>query len=128
MGGGGFIGARLVGAPSWCKGDDVVKGLNDVFNVDPTSQPYQDVKTASLALFQKAALTGSPADLFYAYGAAFDAVSHPICSGWSLYLNALGNLTPTPGSNGGNVSTTSATATQSKVLTFGAGNVPDWMA
>jgi hypothetical protein len=127
MGGGGFVGGALPsGAPTWCSGDDVCKGLNDVFNVDPTSQPYQDVKTASLTLFQKAARTGSSPDLFFAYGAAFDAVSHPICSGWSLYLNALGNLTPTPGSNGGNVVTTSSTATSSRILTFGT--VPAWMA
>jgi hypothetical protein len=84
------------------------------------------VKTASLTLFQKAAGTGNSADLFFAYGAAFDAVSHPICSGWSLYLNVLGNLTPTPGSNGGNVATTLSTGTSSNVLTFGT--VPDWMA
>lgn len=129
MGGGGLMGGALpVGASGWCPGDDVIQGLNDVFDVDPTCQAYQDVKTASLPFFQTAARTGSPADLYYAYGMAFGAVSHPVCSGWSFYLNALGNLTPTPGSNGGNVATASATNTGSSVLDFGANNVPDWMA
>jgi hypothetical protein len=47
------------------------------------------------------------------------------CPGWLTYLGALGTLGPTP-SNGGNMVTTSSTATSSKVLTFS--NVPDWMA
>jgi hypothetical protein len=125
MGGGGDPLGLPLGAPSWCSGDDVVQSLNDLFHQNPTNPQYQAAKTASLALFQKAANTGSSADLWTAYSNAYDAAGVPLCSGWSLYLTALGNLSPTPG-NGGNTVTTSSTATSSAILTFS--NVPAWMA
>jgi hypothetical protein len=125
MGGGGFVGTLPLGAASWCSGDDVVQSLDDLFHQNPTNPQYQAAKTASLALFQKAATTGNSADLWTAYSNAYDAAGVTLCSGWSLYITALGNLSPTP-DNGGNIATTSSTATSSADLTFGT--VPDWMA
>ena len=126
MGGGGFVGGALpLGASSWCSGNDVVQALNDLFHQNPANQQYQDAKTASLALFQTAANTGNWGDLWIAYSQAYDAAGVTLCGGWSLYLNALGNLSPTS-ANGGNMVTTSSTATSSAVLSFG--NVPGWMA
>jgi flagellar basal body rod protein FlgC len=126
MGGGGFVGGALpLGAASWCSGNKVVQDLNDLFDQNPTNPQYQDAKTASLALFQKAANTGSSADLWTAYSNAYDVAGMTLCAGWASYLTALGNLSPTPG-NGGNTVTTSPTATSSAILTFS--NVPAWMA
>ena len=130
MGGGAFTGSALpVGAASWCSGNKVVQDLNDLFAPpDPLkSSLYQAAKTASLAYFQTAATTGNYTDLMFAYIKAYDAAGMTVCSGWANYLEALGTLGPTP-NNGGNVATTSSTNTSSSVLTFGAGNVPDWMA
>jgi hypothetical protein len=125
MGGGAYVGALPVGASAWCSGNKVVQDLNDLFDPqDPLSSPqYQAAKTASLAAFQTA---GSWTDLLAAYSKAYDAAGMTLCAGWASYLEALGTLSPTPGSNGGNMVTTSSTATSSAVLTFGS--VPDWMA
>ena len=126
MGGGGFVGGALpIGASIWCSGDDVVDSLNDLFHQNPGNTQYQNAKNASLTDFQKAANTGDWRDLYIAYSNAYAAARIPLCSGWSLYLEALGNLSPSA-SNGGNIVTTSSTTTSSKVLTFG--NVPGWMA
>jgi hypothetical protein len=125
MGGGGDPLGFPLGAPTWCSGDDVVKSLNDLFDQNPSSPQYQAAKTASLANFQTAANTGNWTDLLGAYSNAYAAAGVPLCSGWSLYLQALGTLSPT-GANGGNIVTTSSTATSSAILTFS--NVPAWMA
>lgn len=125
MGGGGFVGALPAGAATWCSGDDVVKSLNDLFDQNPASNQYQDAKNASLDNFQTAANTGKWQDLWAAYSNAYAAAGVALCSGWSLYLQALGNLSPMSG-NGGNIVTTSSTATSSAILTFST--VPDWMA
>jgi hypothetical protein len=122
MGGGAFtLEALPLGAAAWCSGNKVVQDLNDLFDQDPANQPY---KAASLALFQTAANTGEWQDLLGAYSRAYDVAGMTICAGWASYLQALGTLSPA--SNGGNIATTSSTATPSKVLTFS--NVPDWMA
>jgi hypothetical protein len=122
MGGGGFLPG---GVASWCSGDDVVRDLNDLFHQNPANRQYQDAKNASLALFQTAATTGNWKDLWIAYSQAYDAAGITLCGGWFSYFKALGTLSPTS-SNGGNIVTTSSTATSSKVLTFGS--VPGWMA
>jgi hypothetical protein len=125
MGGGGDPLGLPLGASTWCSGDDVVQSLNDLFDQDPSSPQYQAAKTASLANFYTAANTGNWQDLWAAYSNAYAAAGVTLCSGWSLYLQALGTLSPTP-TNGGNIVTTSSTATSSAILTFS--NVPDWMA
>jgi hypothetical protein len=122
MGGSGFVGALASSNPKWCTGDDVVKALNDVFDSDPTDPNglYQAAKAASLDLFLAAWNSGHWQDLLAAYVAAFDPA--PICAGWAFYLKSLGTLS----GNVGNIVTTSPTDTN--ILTFGANNVPDWMA
>jgi hypothetical protein len=125
MGGGAFVGALPVGASTWCSGQDVVDSLNQLFHQNPKNKQYQDAKNASLADFQKAASSGDWRDLCIAYSNAYAAARIPLCSGWSLYLQALGDLAPTS-SNSGNVVTTSSTATSSAILTFSS--VPNWMA
>jgi len=123
MGGGGIV--LPSGAAAWCSGDDVIKGLNDLFHQDPNNPQYQDAKAASLTYFERAAMSGWVGDLWMAYSKAFDAAGLPICGGWSSYLDALGNMSPS-GNNSGTVVTTSSTPTSSAVLTFAS--VPDWMA
>jgi hypothetical protein len=122
MGGGGDPLGFPLGASAWCSGDDVVQSLDKLFHQNPANQQYQDAKNASLASFQTAANTGNWQDLWAAYSNAYDAAGLPLCSGWSLYLQALGNM----GAMGGNIVTTSSTATSSAILTFGS--VPGWMA
>jgi hypothetical protein len=125
MGGGGDPLGLPLGATAWCTGQDVIDSLDGLFHQNPTNPQYQAAKTASLALFQKAASTGSSADLWTAYGKAYDAAGLTLCGGWSTYLTALGDLTPSS-SNGGNVVTSASTPTSSAILTFD--NVPGWMA
>ena len=126
MGGGGFtLGALPSGAPAWCSGDDVIQKLNDLFNQDPTNQQYQDAKKNSLDFFKTAMNTGVWSDLWAAYGKAFDAAGIVLPSGWSDYLDALGNLSQ-GNANSGNIVTTAVTDTDSDVLTFSS--VPAWMA
>jgi hypothetical protein len=126
MGGGGFTLAALPsGAPAWCSGDDVIQKLNDLFNQDPTNRSYQDAKKNSLDYFKNASNTGVWSDLWAAYGKAFDAAGIGLPSGWSDYLDALGNLGQGT-ANSGNIVTTEATDTDSDVLTFSS--VPAWMA
>src|ERR1700757_1490320 len=114
MGGGGVV--ITLGASSWCSGDDVVKSLTDLFGQDPNNQQYIDAKNASLDDFQAAATSGRWQDLLAAYNNAYSAAGLSPCPGWSLYLKALGTLSPTPGSNGANVATISSTTTPGKVL------------
>lgn len=125
MGGGAFVGPLPVGATAWCNGDDVIKALNDLFNQDPANTPYKDAKAASLDYFKNAGTTGVWSDLWSAYGKAFDAAGIVLPSGWSSYLDALGNLSQGKG-NSGNIVTTAATDTSSAILTFSS--IPDWMA
>lgn len=126
MGGGALtLEALPVGAPSWCSGQDVIDKLNQLFNQDPTNKSYQDAKTASLDYFKNASNTGVWSDLWAAYGKAFDAAGLALPSGWSSYLDVLGNLGQGT-ANSGNIVTTEATDTDSDVLTFSS--VPAWMA
>jgi hypothetical protein len=126
MGGGGFtLEALPLGAPTWCSGEDVIQALNDLFNQNPANQQYQDAKNASLDYFKNATNTGVWSDLWAAYGKAFEAAGITLPSGWSSYLDALGNLSQGTG-NSGNIVTTAATDTDSAVLTFGS--IPDWMS
>jgi len=126
MGGGAFTAELLpIGAAAWCTGNKVIQDLNDLF-FHPEKQEYKDARAASLTYFQTAATSGDWRDLLVAYTRAYDAAGMTICPGWSNYLEALGTLTPTPGTNGGNTATTAPTVPSSAVLTFD--NVPDWMA
>src|SRR3954447_22421127 len=107
MGGGGLVGNALpVGASGWCSGQEVIDSLNGLFDQDPNSAHYQAAKNASLDDFQTAANSGRWQDLSAAYDNAYAAAGLTPCSGWSLYLKALGTLAPLAGSNGGNVDTT----------------------
>ena len=126
MGGGALtLEALPVGAASWCSGKDVIDLLNQLFNQDPTNKTYQDAKKASLDYFKNAINTGVWGDLWTAYGRAFDAAGLQLPTGWSSYLDVLGNLGQGT-ANSGNVVTTEATDTDSDVLTFSS--VPPWMA
>jgi hypothetical protein len=126
MGGGGIVTAdRPPGAAVWCSGDDVIKTLNDLFHQDPINPQYQAAKSASLTYFQIAARSGMWGDLWTAYGRAFDAAGIPLCPGWSTYLDALGNMSPS-GNNSGTMVTTASTPTSSAILTFS--NVANWIA
>jgi hypothetical protein len=123
MGGGGFTSSSLPsGAAIWCSGDDVVQSLNDLFHQNPSNQQYQDAKNASLDDFQTAATSGLWTDLWGAYSNAYSAAGVTLCSGWSLYLKALGTM----GAMRSTIATTASTANSSAILTFGS--VPDWMA
>jgi hypothetical protein len=126
MGGGALtLEALPFGAPSWCSGEDVIAKLNELFNQDPTNKSYKDAKAASLDYFKNASNTGVWSDLWAAYGKAFDAAGLALPSGWSSYLDVLGNLGQGT-ANSGNIVTTEATDTDSDVLTFSS--VPAWMA
>src|SRR5664279_5096157 len=101
MGGGAYtLEALPLGAASWCNGQDVIDALNQLFNQDPANKPYQDAKTASLDYFKNAGNTGVWSDLWAAYGKAFDAAGTVLPSGWSSYLDALGNLSQGTGNSG----------------------------
>jgi hypothetical protein len=123
MGGGGFIGERPAGASSWCKGDDVIKNLNDVF-FDPASSngEYQAARPAAPLFGQVQNISGNWQNLLAAYTDAFDLAGGSICPGWPTYLRALGEL-------GVNIVTTSSTSTTSDVLVFGTTTaaIPVWM-
>src|ERR1700756_5521977 len=110
MGGGGDP-LGFPGASTWCSGDDVVKSLNDLFDQNPNNQQYQDAKNASLSDFQTAANSGVWQDLFIAYSNAYAAARITLCSGWSLYLQALGTM----GAMTSTIATTSSTATSSAI-------------